>query len=373
MTAISALLDADGASVYSDDDFDAVNALVRERGWGDGLPVVPPSEQRVAAMLEWCDRPWDEPFATMAPRYSGVTPLLLAANAVMAGCRPEYFPLVMLAIEALCEKQFNLYSIQATTHPCAPLLIFNGPVARELHINGGNNAFGQGVQANATIGRAVRLALVNIGGAAPGIADMATHGSPAKYTYCAAENEAASPWEPLHVERGFPSDATTVTVIGAECPHNINDHQSLTAEGVMMTIAGTMATTGANDIYYPAQRPLLVLGPEHAQTIADGGYSKADAKRFLQQHAWLALNRFSPENIGRRFMVTFRDQYANAAPDAPVHAVKNAEDIIIIVAGGVGKHSIYMPTFGGSTTPVTCALKRRDGSYVQTIDECRRA
>jgi hypothetical protein len=194
---------------------------------------------------------------------------------------------------------------------------------------------------------------------------MSTFGAPSKFSYCVAENEAASPWEPLHVERGFPADATTVTVIGAECPHNVNDHESLTAEGILTTIAGTMGVTGSNDIYYEAQ-PLVVMGPEHAKTVADGGYSKADAKRFLQQHATVPLARFSKENIERRFRTTLKDRYGNASLDTPIPAVQRAEDLIIAVIGGAGKHSAYIPTFG-ATKAVTRALKRRDGSFASSL------
>ncbi len=182
MTGIADLLKAPGAAVEAEDDFDAVNALIAERGWGDGLPVVPPTAERVSAMLEWCDRPWGEPIARVAPRYGEATPLRLAANAVMAGCKPEYFPLILLAMEAMCEEPLNLYSVQATTHPCTPLVIVNGPVARELAINAGHNAFGPGARANATIGRAIRLTLLNIGGAIPGLGDMSTFGAPSKYS-----------------------------------------------------------------------------------------------------------------------------------------------------------------------------------------------
>jgi hypothetical protein len=354
-----------------EDDLNKINAFILERGWGDGLPVIPPTEERVGEMLKWCDRPVEQPIAHVAPRYGAATPLRIAINAVMAGCEPRYFPLVMLAIEALCVEAFNLYSIQVTTHPCAPLLIFNGPIATEIGINGSTNAFGPGVKANATIGRAVRLALLNIGGAIAGLGDMATIGSPAKYTFCIAENETASPWEPLHVERGFPADATTVTVVGAECPHNVNDHQSRDAQGILTTVAGTMATTGSNDIYYPSQHPLLILGPEHAGVIAAGGYSKSAVKQFLQEHAWLPLGKFSTENIEQRYRITFKDEYEHAGADARVPAVRHAENILIVVAGGVGRHSVYLPTFGGSTQPVTMPLKV-DGRIARTIDEFKR-
>lgn len=370
MTDLAELLRTDGASVEAEDDFEKINQLYFERGWGDGLPIVPPTAQRVEQMLAYCDRPWHEPIAKMAPRYGEATPLRLAANAVMAGCRPEYFPLLMLAIEAMCEEPFNLYGVQATTHLCAPLVIVNGPVAKELGINSGHNAFGPGTHSNATIGRAIRLALVNIGGAIPTLGDMSTFGAPSKYSYLVAENEAASPWQPLHVERGLPQEASAVTVVGAECPHNVNDHESITAEGILTTIAGTMSITGSNDVYYAAQ-PVVVMGPEHAKTVAAGGYSKADAKRFLQEHANLPLGKFSKENIERRLRVTFKEKYATAGPEALVPMVQRAEDIIIAVIGGAGKHSAYIPTFG-ATKAVTRALKRNDGQLAKSVEEFRR-
>jgi len=243
-------------------------------------------------------------------------------------------------------------------------------VVKELDVNAGCNAFGPGWQANASIGRAIRLALVNIGGAIPSLGDMSTFGAPSKFSYLAAENEAASPWEPLHVERGVPREASAVTVIGAECPHNVNDHESITAEGILTTIAGTMLDTGANDVFYEAQ-PLIVISPEHAKTVAAGGFSKADAKRFLQQHANLPLGRFSKENIERRLRVTWKEQFANAGLDAPVPMVRRAEDILIAVIGGAGKHSAVINTFG-ATKAVTRALKCRNGSYARSTADFRK-
>jgi hypothetical protein len=371
VTNLVELLKTPGASLECEDDFEAVNELVRSRGWSDGLPVVPPTARRVEQMLAYCDRPWDEPVARIAPRWGEATPLRLAANAVMAGCRPEYFPLLLLVTEALCEEPFNLYGIQATTHPCAPLVIVNGPVAKELDINCGYNAFGPGWRANATLGRAIRLALVNIGGAIPGLGDMSTFGAPSKFSYLAAENEQASPWEPLHVERGLPREASAVTVIGAECPHNVNDHESITAEGILTTLAGTLIATGANDVYYDAQ-PLVVMGPEHAKTVAGGGFSKADAKRFLHQHAHLPMNRFSKENIERRLRVTWKERLGTAGLDAPVTMVQRPEDLLIAVIGGAGKHSAVVHTFG-ATKPVTRALKLRDGSYARSIADFKKS
>jgi hypothetical protein len=371
MNSLAPLLLDPAASFRAEDDFEALNELFLERGWGDGLPIVPPSVGRVEKMLAYCDRPWDEPLGLLPPRWGEATPWRLAANAVMAGCRPEYFPLVMLAIEAMCVEAFNLYGVQTTTHLCAPLLIVNGPVARELNINAGHNAFGPGRQSNSTIGRAIRLALVNIGGAVPGSGDMATFGSPAKFSYCIAENEQASPWEPLHVERGFAADVSTVTVVGAEAPHNVNDHESTTAEGILRMIAATAANPGSNDIAYSGE-PVIAFSPEHAATVVAGGYSKADARRYLWEHAWIPLGDFSEENIERRMRVKYPERLANAGPDARVPVVQKPEDFLLVVVGGAGKHSAFIPTFG-ATRSVTLALRHHDGRLVGSIQELRRA
>jgi hypothetical protein len=369
---LSQLLQVPEASLETPDDFFAINELYLEKGWGDGLPLIPPTEARVAAMLEYCDRPWDVPVGKVAPRYGEATPLRLAANAVMAGCKPEYFPLIVLAVEAMCDDAFNLYGIQATTHMCAPLLIVNGPAALELGMNSGHNAFGPGTHSNATIGRAIRLILLNIGGAIPALGDMSTFGSPSKYSYCVAENEARNPWQPLHVERGFPKEASCVTVVGAECPHNVNDHESISGLGIMKTIAGTLISTGMNDVYYPDAMPLIVIGPEHAATIANDGISKQAVKQFITEHATLPLGAFSTENIERRFRVAFASVYKNADKDAPVPMVHNADNLVIAVIGGAGKHSAIVPTFG-ATRVVTRALKRKDGQYARNMHEMRKA
>jgi len=195
-----------------------IDALYQERGWTDGLPIVPPTEAAVREFLRWTDRDPREVLSVLPPRQGEATVERIAANAVMAGCRPEYLPVVLAGIEALADPLFNLDAIQSTTHPVAPLLVVNGPIAREIGLNAGYNAFGQGFRANVTIGRAVRLVLMNVGGGLPGIGDRATQGSPAKIAHCVAENEAENPWEPLHVEAGLPADVSVATVFGCEGP-----------------------------------------------------------------------------------------------------------------------------------------------------------
>ena len=371
MNGLDAFMRAPGATIEVADDPVEISRLYCESGWSDGLPIIPPTAARVEQMLAYCDRPWHEAVGKIGPRYGEATPARIAVSAVMAGAEPSSFPLIMLALEAMCEKRFNLYGIQATTHNAAPLMIFNGPIAREVGINCGHNAFGPGVQANATIGRAVRLALVNIGGSIPMIGDMCTYGFPAKYTYCAAENEAANPWEPLHVERGYNIDDTTVTVVGAECPHNINDHESITALGVLTTIAGSMGVAGVNDVYHDVCEPVLLIGIEHAKTIAEGGYTKAAVKKFICENANLPMKKFSRENIERRLRFWFPGKYDNAGPETLVPMIQRPEDLIVVVIGGAGKHSAFIPTFG-ATLSVTRALKCADGRSARSVEEFRR-
>ena len=184
----------------------------------------------------------------------------------MAGCRADYLPLVVSAVRAVLQPEYNLHGTLATTHPCAPMLIINGSVRHDLDINCTSNCFGQGRRANATIGRALQLTLLNVGGAKPGEMDRATHGSPAKFAFCFGENEEESPWEAYHVRRGFDAPDNVINSLPCEAPHNINDHSSTSGEGILMTIAGTISQTGANMIYGTAPY-VVALGPEHAATL----------------------------------------------------------------------------------------------------------
>ena len=213
-------------TIRADLDFEAANEALYQAGMTDGLPVIPPTPERVARMLEGARREPGQSLGVMGPGYGKATIEKIAVNAVMAGCRPEYMPVLVAAVEAMLDYEFNLYGINATTHPVTPMLVLNGPVAGRLKVNSGYNCMGPGWRANATIGRAIRLILVNIAGGTPGNGDRATHGTPAKFSFCLAENELASPWAPLHVRRGFSPGQSTVTVHASEAPHEINNHTS---------------------------------------------------------------------------------------------------------------------------------------------------
>jgi hypothetical protein len=185
-----------------------------------------------------------------------------------------------------------------------------------------------------------------VGGARPGREDRATQGHPGKYSYCVAENEAASPWEPLSVERGFAREVSTVTVCASEAPHNVNDHGSATPEGILTTVAGTAATVGSNNVYLGGE-PLVVLGPEHAATVAGGGWSKADFKRALWERAQVPLARFDPANL-ERFAVIHPAGFKDRPPETLAPLARAWTDIMVVVAGGAGKHSVVIPTFGAT-------------------------
>ncbi len=324
------------------DSFEAVQAHFLERGWTDGLPIVPPTAERVEAMLAGIDADPDAVVGTIPPLWGVATIEKVAINAVMAGCRPVALPVLVAALAAMLEPAFNLYGVQATTHPVAPLLIVHGPAARRLGMHAGSGLFGPGHAANATLGRAVRLCLWNLGGGRPGAADMATQGSPAKYSYAIAEREDASPWEPLHASRGLDAGESAVTVFGGEAPHNVNDHVSQHAPGLLSVVAGTAATLGSNVGWYLAQSQLLVvLGPEHAATIAADGFTRADVQRYLYEHARLPLRR---RKLGGMWGIQDWPRWMTTADDdARLPIVPGPEDVLVMVAGGPGKHSAVVP------------------------------
>jgi hypothetical protein len=340
------------ASFEAADDFDAINRLYRERRWSDGLPIVPPTAERIERMLQGTRRARHEVVARVAPGFGAATVERIAINAVMAGCEAEYLPALIAATEAVAEEKFNLQGIQATTNPVAVWVIVNGPAARRLGVNASFNCIGQGAWPNATLGRAMRLVLQNIGGALPGEMDRATHGQPGKFTFCCAENEEASPWEPLHVERGFPAGESTVTVVGAEGTMNMNTHSKEAIE-LVRVIAETMMHPPSND-YVHGGEPWLMLSPEHAEILKRGGLGKAQLKRALWEASKMAAGRFSTKEL-QRARDSRGQELGEIGPETLVPPSPHPEDVQILVAGGPGTHSVYVPSFG-NTRSVTRAI-----------------
>ena len=244
------------------------------RGWSDGLPIVPPTPRRVLAMLDGTTRRPDDVVAVVPPDLVECTVEKVAINAVMAGCKPEYLPVVIAAVEAACTDEFNMHGLLATTMPSGPVIIVNGPVRRALGMNSGINAFGQGNRANSTIGRALQLVVRNVGGGRPGDVDRATFGNPGKVGFCFAEDEEGSPWTPLSADLGAAPGKSTVTLFPGEGPRSIVDQISRDPESLARTFAVNLRT-----LHHPklvmAFDCILAVGPEHARVFAEAGWDKA--------------------------------------------------------------------------------------------------
>ena len=319
-----------------------VNELFHDRGWTDGLPIIPPTEENVRAMLSLSPYSADEELGCLPPSMNLITAEKLAVNAVMAGCAPAFFPVIWAAVEGLLDEDLGLYSMQTATNATTPLVIVNGPLARTLCLNSGGNVFGPGNRANATIGRAIRLILLNIGGEIPGVSDPSTHGQPGKYSFCIAEAEEESPWEPLSVEQGYSKEQSTVTLIGAGGPQNIFTYGCRTGKEMLDTFVGALCGLGHNNIIFPTG-PLFVLGPEHAGTLARDGFSKKAVKQFLFEHGRIPLSRFSEGT--RRGIFERRSRWFEVVGDTDhIGIADHPEDITIVVAGGPGIHSQFLPT-----------------------------
>ena len=253
---------------------DEMEALY-ERGWTDGLPVVPPTQRRVLAMLEGTSRSPDEIVAHVPPDLAPCTVEKVAVNAVLAGCKPEYLPVVLAAVEAACTEAFNIHGLLATTMTAGPVLIVNGPIRRALGMNSGRNVFGQGNRANSTIGRALQLVVRNVGGGRPGEIDRATFGNPGKVGFCFAEDEEGSPWSPLSTDLGATAGQSTVTLFPGEGPRTIVDQLARDPESLVRSYAMNLRS-----LHHPkavmAFDCLLAIGPEHARVFSEAGWTKKD-------------------------------------------------------------------------------------------------
>jgi len=344
-----------GASVLSADDEAAALEALHELGCTDGLPVVVPTPERVERMAAAGGLDLDLVVAEMGPALGAATVAKLAAAAVMAGCLPDYFPLVLGAVQAVCQPEFDLTEVQATTHCLAPLVIVNGPAAAACGLASGFGALGPGFRANASIGRALRLAMMNIGGARPGVSDMALLGHPGKFTYCMAEDEQGSPFEPLHVSRGFSPEDSVVTVVGCEAPHSVvcvvDADDPDWPQRFLSVLATSLAGVGTNNANLTGGAAVVVVNPDHAAAMARFGYDRSKMAEALVE---LAVNRrgdlrrFNPGFVGR------------GTDDDIVAAFRRPEDIVIVHGGGGGLYSMVMPSW--------CAGPHRNPVVSQLVD-----
>jgi len=253
-----------------------------ERGWTDGLPVTPPTDERVLGMLKGTTRRPDEVVGKVPPFLAGCTVEKVAINAVMAGCKPSFMPVLLAALEAALEPVFTLHGLLATTYFSGPIIIVNGPIARKIGMNSGLNALGQGNRANATIGRALNLIVLNVGGGRPGEADRATLGAPSKFTLCFAEDESDPEWEPLSVARGLPRGASAVTLFQGHGPEAFVDQKSRTSEALTRSFASSLVKIGHPKLVQSA-RAILVLSPEHYAIYREAGWNRRKIERALYE------------------------------------------------------------------------------------------
>jgi hypothetical protein len=333
-----------------------------EQGLTDGLPVVPPTPERVLRMLRGTRRDAQDVVAIVPPNLAPATVEKVAANAVMAGCKPEYLPVVIAALEAICTDAFNIHGVMATTYGATPVMVVNGPIRHRIGMNMGIGALGSGNRANATIGRAVKLVLRNVGGAKPGGIERSTLASPGKYTMCFAEHEERSTWEPLHVERGFAAGDSVVTVFGIESsPRQIADQTSRTARALAGSFGAALAACMHPKLYAHGEA-LLVVVPEHVDTLARDGFTKDDVRARIQEVTARPLRELlADDDVGEGMLPRWfgASGPTEAQLAQPFPKFRNPKDISIVVAGGeAGKFSAV---FGGwvSGTLGSTSVSRR--------------
>ncbi len=314
--------------------------LACERGWTDGLPVAPPTEERVLAILRYLNRDPGEVVGVIPPRAGVATVEQVAVQCAMAGCAPEHVPVVVAAVDAMLDPVFNLHGVQCTTNPCAPLVIVSGPVVGALGFNSKEGCFGGGSRANTAVGRAIRLILWNIEGGIPGRTDMATLGMPGKYAFCVAENHEGSPWPPIHTDYGLAAGASAVTVFACGSPDPVFAPGD--AERILRVLATTLPTTGVN-MFHAAGQYLVTFSAKVARELARAGYTKDAVRRWLHEHAryhlgWLRRSGVLAEGEAHTYYWGHGEEHVpdlHALPDDTVlPMVRRVEDIHILVAGG---------------------------------------
>lgn len=339
-----------------DDEFE----LMFDQGFTDGLPVVPPTPERVLRMLSGTRRAADEVVAVMPPDMADVTVEKIAINCVMAGCKPTYLPVVIAAIEAVCDHDFAIHGVMATTMGATPVMVVNGPIRHELDMNMGLGALGQGNRANATIGRALRLVIRNIGGARPGGTERSTFANPMKFTMCFAEWEERSCWDPLHVDRGFEPDDSVVTVFAMSGgPTLIMDERSLDGDSLAGSL-GAATTTMLNAKAYGFSNCLMVISPEHVDTFARSEYDKANVRRRMQEASARSVRELAGEAATKEQLAFL----GATSLDDKISKFATDDDIDIVVAGSeAGKCTAFfhgwLPRRIGST-PVSRKIETHE-------------
>ena len=325
------------------DDLDAVCDLFHSKGYTDGLPIIPPTEARVRRMLSGTTRNPALSLGKMPPLNNEVTIEKIAVNAVMAGCRPEYMPVLITAVEIMLEPQWALNSVQTTTNPLTPMIIVSGPVRDRIGVNCGAGAMGPGWQANSSIGRATRLILLNIGGATPGDVDKCTQGFVGKFGMCVGENEEESAWEPYHVSRGFKAEDNVVTVVAINASTNIHD-SSDRWEDVIKTFTASLISPGTANIIDPLATPFIAFNPLHSHILNDAGFSRTKLQKHFFKHSTLEA-----EGLSKRREVLRRGEHGTRQylVNGSIPLTNEPNRIHIIVTGSMsGGQSCFLPNGG---------------------------
>lgn len=326
----------------------------------DGLPMIAPTRARVRRMLQYSDRPARRVLLpAFQPSGAPLTVEKLAIAAVMAGCRPEYFPVVLTAFEAMVGPAYALTQSVTTSHPAGNLVLVSGPIAREIGMNASWGCAGPGNRANATIGRAVNLAIITVARAVPGVVDLATHGSPAEYSWCVAENEDESPWPALHTE-WFDEGTTTVTVHKCEGPRDVVEYVSEGPEPIVGAIAATATSLGVNNAYMPSHLVVL-LSPFHAELIARAGWSRRDVQQRIYEQA-----RNPRALLEGRGIVPLWPPELRGLERVP--CVASPDEVLVVVCGGRGVHSAVALPWGMSHA-VTRPITRADGRHARSVTD----
>ena len=323
-----------------------------EKEWSDGFPVVTPTEERIARMLTGTDRDHDDVIGPIPPAMEVATVRSVAVHALMAGCRPEYLPVVIAATELMLRGEFNVNGVQGTMHGVAPMMIVNGPYAADIGIHGGNGCMGPGFRANATIGRAIRLILMNLGAGIPGVSSMTIFGMPSRFTYCLTENMEDHPWESLSVSKGYSGDENVITMAMVESPRFCFDDVSDEPIRLMNGIADTMVAMGSWNMHTRSDM-VVAMGPQHAALCATAGMSRADVHSRLCEMAGRKVRDLkNGGNWRRERALAFPIEVDPDDDDFFIPAIKNPEDLQLIVAGGWGPCTAVCHGWSGGSRAV---------------------